>query len=56
MPDLAQAVEVLVKLKLWRRLPADLWDTGPIIASVVTDFRELAQHCRFHDPADSRRV
>jgi hypothetical protein len=34
---------VLLKLHLWRRLPADLWDGGPIIASVVADLRAFAQ-------------
>jgi hypothetical protein len=59
MSDLAEAVaaghralsinDILLKLELWRRLPADLWDTGPIIASLVTDLQEC-------DPTEHRHV
>jgi len=48
--------DVLLKLELWRRLPADLWDTGPIIASLVTDMQELALQSRFRDPTEYHRV
>jgi hypothetical protein len=48
--------DVLLKLELWRRLPADLWDTGPIITSLVTDLEELARQSRFCDSTEHRRV
>ena len=48
--------DILLKLELWRRLPADLWDTGPIIASLVTDLRELVRQSRFCDPTEHHRV
>jgi hypothetical protein len=34
--------DVLLKLELWRRLPADLWDSARIIESVTTDLEELS--------------
>jgi hypothetical protein len=48
--------DILLKLELWRRVPADLWNAGPIIASVVTDLQELAQQCRFRDSTEHCHV
>jgi hypothetical protein len=48
--------DILLKLELWRRLPANLWNAGPIIASVVIDLQKLAQQCRFRGPTEHRGV
>jgi hypothetical protein len=47
---------VLLKLEVWRQLPADLWNANPIIASIVADLRELVQQNRFGAPTEHRRV